>query len=99
MPAKHPTNPNPNHSHILKALREIVGENFVTDRIVERYYYSSDPSAEEPCTPEFIVMPGTVEEIQKILRVANREKIPVTPRVGGLTLSGLAIPYGAMSLS
>ncbi|MEM2144857.1 MAG: FAD-dependent oxidoreductase, partial [Candidatus Jordarchaeaceae archaeon] len=85
---------NPHHSHILKSLEEIVGKNFATDRIEERYYYSSDPSAEEPSIPEFIVMPGTVEEIQEILRLANREKITVTPRTGGLTLSGLAIPYG-----
>lgn len=85
---------NPHHSHILKSLEEIVGKNFATDRIEERYYYSSDPSAEEPSIPEFIVMPKTVEEIQEILRLANREKITVTPRTGGLTLSGLAIPYG-----
>ncbi len=83
-----------NHSSILWSLEKIVGVNYATDRIEERYYYSSDPSAEEPCTPEYVVMPGTVEEIQEILRLANREKIPVTPRVAGLTLSGLAIPYG-----
>ncbi|MHA1645786.1 MAG: FAD-binding oxidoreductase, partial [Candidatus Freyarchaeota archaeon] len=77
-----------------EALQKIVGKNYVSDRPEERYYYSSDPSAEEPCTPEFVVLPGSVEEIQEILRLANREKIPVTPRTGGLTLSGLAIPYG-----
>jgi len=54
-----------------------VGKNFVTDRREECYYYSSDPSAEEPCTPKFVVLPGSVEEIQEILRLANREKIPV----------------------
>ena len=83
-----------NHSRVLESLEKIVGVNYATDRIEERYYYSSDPSAQEPCTPEFVAMPGTVEEIQEILRLANREKIPVTPRVGGLTLSGLSIPYG-----
>ncbi|MBS7251220.1 MAG: FAD-binding oxidoreductase, partial [Candidatus Freyarchaeota archaeon] len=31
-------------------------------------------------------------EIQEILLLANREGVPVTPRVGGMTLSGLAIP-------
>ncbi len=85
---------DPSHSRFLESLEKIVGKNFVTDRVEERYYYSSDPSAEEPCLPDFVVMPGSVEEIQDILRLANREKIPVIPRVGGLTLSGLAIPYG-----
>lgn len=82
------------HSRTLESLQKIVGKNFATDRMEERYYYASDPSAEEPHTPEFVVMPETVEEIREILRLANREKIPVTPRVGGMTLSGLAIPYG-----
>ncbi|MFX1296522.1 MAG: FAD-binding oxidoreductase [Promethearchaeota archaeon] len=84
----------PRSSRILENLEKIVGKNFVTDRIEERYFYSSDSSAEEPCLPDFIVLPGTVEEIQEILRIANSEMIPITPRVGGLTLSGLAIPYG-----
>lgn len=82
------------HSRILDSLERMVGKSFVTDRIEERYYYSSDPSAEDPCIPEFVVMPETVEEVQETVRLANREKIPVTPRAGGLTLSGLAIPYG-----
>jgi glycolate oxidase len=74
------------HSRILDFLERIVGKSLITDRIEERYYYSSDASAEEPCIPEFVVMPGTVEEIQEIIRLANREKISVTPRIGGLTL-------------
>jgi len=76
---------NPDHSRILEALQKIVGKDYVSDRPEERYYYSSDPSAEEPCTPEFVVLPSSVEEVQEILRLANREKIPVTPRTGGLS--------------
>ncbi|MEM2133950.1 MAG: FAD-binding oxidoreductase [Candidatus Jordarchaeaceae archaeon] len=82
------------YSRVRESLEKIVGKNFVSDRLEERYYYSSDPSAEEPCTPDFVVMPGSVEEVQEIVRLANREKIPLTPRVGGMTLSGLSIPYG-----
>ncbi|MFB0563447.1 MAG: FAD-binding oxidoreductase [Candidatus Lokiarchaeia archaeon] len=92
MPKKQPKRQN--HLNILKSLEKIVGKYFVSDRMEESYYYSSDPSTEEPFIPEFVVMPGTVEEIQKIIRIANRERKPVTPRVGGMTLSGLAIPYG-----
>ena len=79
---------------ILKALEKIVGKNHVSNRIEERTFYSSDPSAEEPSLPDYVVLPGSTEEIQEIMRLANREKIIVTPRTGGLTLSGLAIPYG-----
>lgn len=71
-----------------------MGEEYVSDRPEECYYYSCDASAEEGCAPEFVVLPGSVGEVQEVLRLANRERIPVTPRVGGLTLSELAIPYG-----
>jgi glycolate oxidase len=82
-------------TQILEILENIVGKNYVTDRMEERHFYSSDASAEDPCVPDYVVLPGTVEEIQEILRLANKQKISITPRVGGLTLSGLAIPYGA----
>ncbi len=84
----------PNHSRVLEALQKIVGKDYVSDRSEECYYYSSDPSAEEACAPDFVVLPSSVEEVQDVLRLANKERVPVTPRVGGLTLSGLAIPYG-----
>ena len=83
----------PQHSRVFESLEKIVGKSFVSDNIEELYYYSSDPSAEEPVMPEFVVMPGTVEEIQEIVRLANKEKIPITPRVAGLTLSGLSLPH------
>jgi len=81
-----------NHKGILKSLERIVGKNFVSDRSEERYYYSGDPSTEESRSPGFVVLPGNVEEIREILLLANREGVPITPRVGGMTLSGLAIP-------
>lgn len=84
----------PQHSRIFESLEKIVGKGFVSDNIEELYYYSSDPSAEEPIMPEYVVMPETVEEIQEIVRLANKEKIPITPRVTGLTLSGLSLPHG-----
>ncbi|MHA1278091.1 MAG: FAD-binding oxidoreductase [Candidatus Helarchaeota archaeon] len=82
------------NSKILEILEKIVGKNYVTDRIEERSFYSSDSSAEKPSLSDYVVMPGSTMEIQKIVRLANQEKIPITPRTGGLTLSGLAIPYG-----
>ncbi|MEM2959741.1 MAG: FAD-binding oxidoreductase, partial [Candidatus Jordarchaeaceae archaeon] len=90
MPRK--TLKKPNRQDILESLERIVGKNFVSHRLEERYYYSSDPSTEEPHNPGFVVLPGSVREVQEILLLANRERVPITPRVGGMTLSGLAIP-------
>nr|MDO8100039.1 FAD-binding oxidoreductase [Candidatus Njordarchaeota archaeon] len=80
------------HSEVIRALQKIVGKDNVSDSPEELYYYSSDPSTENPHAPEYVVLPRTVEEIQEVVRLANREKIPITPRAGGLTLAGLAIP-------
>jgi len=82
-----------NHSQIRVELEKIVGTNYVTDRLSERHFYASDPSAEEAPLPEFIVLPESVPQIQEIINLANREKIALYPRVGGLSLSGLALPY------
>ena len=43
-------------------------------------------------TPRVAVRPKTAEQISQILKLANREKIPVTPRGGGTGLCGGCVP-------
>lgn len=43
-------------------------------------------------TPEAVVQPETVEELQKLLELANQEKIALTPRGAGTSAFGGAIP-------
>jgi len=77
---------------IYKSLTDIVGEDFVSNREEERYIYSRDPGTSKPRRVDYVVMPKTVEEVQKIVILANKEKIPITPMGGGFSLNGLAIP-------
>jgi len=77
---------------ILKNLEEIVGKDFVSNKLEELYIYSQDPGASVPRPIDFVVMPKTVEETQNIIKLANKNKIPLVPMGGGLTLSGLVIP-------
>ncbi len=77
---------------IYKSLVEIVGQDYVSDKAEERYFYSRDPGLMPPREPDYVVMPKTTEEVQKIVRLANREKVPIVPRGGGLALTGLVIP-------
>jgi len=77
---------------IYRALVDIVGEEFVSKKDEELYIYSRDSGVTEREKPDFVVMPGSVEEIQKIVLLANRYKIPLTPVGGSLTLSGLVVP-------
>jgi len=81
-----------NKDEILIQLEEISGKDFVSNKTEELYIYSQDPGASEPRPVDFVAMPETVEEIQKIVKLANKEKIPLIPMGGGLTLSGLIIP-------
>ena len=77
---------------ILKDLENIVGKDFVSNKAEDLYIYSQDPGASLPRPVDFVVMPSTVDEIQKLVRSANEYKIPLVPLGGGLTLSGLVIP-------
>ena len=81
-----------NKENILKELKEIVGENFVSNREEELYIYSQDPGASLPRSVDYVILPKNVDEIQRIVKFANSEKIPIVPMGGGLTLSGLIIP-------
>jgi FAD/FMN-containing dehydrogenase len=77
---------------ILDELVSIVGSAYATDARHIRYAYSYDLSFVSPKMPDYVVMPKTVEEIQKIMRLANREKIPVVPYTAGTNIGGLTIP-------
>ncbi|MBI4767748.1 MAG: FAD-binding oxidoreductase [Deltaproteobacteria bacterium] len=77
---------------ILQSLIEIVGEKGVTNSPEELWFYSRDPGVLEPHLPDFVVAPKTTEQIQKVVQLANREKIPIVPMGNGMSLTGLVIP-------
>jgi glycolate oxidase len=77
---------------VLKVLQEIVGKDYVSNDEAILLPYSYDLTWVTPKMPDYVVMPGSVEEIQRILRFANREKIPVIPYVSGTNIGGLTIP-------
>ena len=81
-----------NDAQILKQLQEIVGKEFASNTKEDLFIYSQDPGASESRPVDFVILPKTVEEVQKIVELANKEKIPLIPMGGGLTLSGLVIP-------
>jgi FAD/FMN-containing dehydrogenase len=77
---------------ILQKLSEIVGADFVSDAAEERFIYSRDQGVQPPHKPDYVVLPDSTEEVSAIIRLANKNKIPVVPMGGGLVLSGLTIP-------
>jgi glycolate oxidase len=76
---------------IKEALKEIVGADNYTERLIDMVSYSYDAS-EHHHRPSCAVWATTVEQISRILQLANQAKIPVIPRGAGTGLSGMAVP-------
>ncbi len=73
-------------------LVEIVGEDYVSRNAEELWLYSCDPGTMPPVKPDYVVLPGTTEEVRKIVLLANKHRIPVVPMGAALSLSGLVRP-------
>ena len=80
---------------MVEELKKIVGERYVVFGDPEKLEpYSHDEVAEKEYAhmPEALIRPVSAEEIAAVMKLANREKIPVTPRGAGSGLSGGAVP-------
>jgi glycolate oxidase len=88
---------------IVRELQAIVGKrNVIYDdpEQLERYSHDEVADSHYAAMPEAVVKPASAEEISNIVKLANREKIPVTPRGAGSGLSCGAVPvYGGIVLS
>lgn len=79
---------------IIKELKEIVGDKYVTNSPEKLEMYKTDEEANPKYhhKPEAIVFPASTEEVAAIVKLANKYIIPITPRSGGTGLAGGAIP-------
>ena len=89
-------------NEVIKELREIVGEdNIILDK-EKMVDYSHDEFSLDWVHhfPEVVVKPKNAKEISQIMKLANKEEFPVTPRGGGTGLVGGCVPiYGGVVLS
>jgi len=76
---------------VKKALIDIVGEENFTDNLIDMVSYSYDAS-EHRHRPSCAVWVESAEQVSEILKLANKEHIPVIPRGAGTGLSGMAVP-------
>jgi glycolate oxidase len=76
---------------IANQIKAIVGQEHFFDSYEDRLCYSYDATIEE-ALPEWIAMPGSVEEIARLMALANEEVFPVYPRGAGTGLSGGSVP-------
>jgi glycolate oxidase len=54
--------------------------------------YSYDATNLWSHRPDVVVLPSRVDQISEILKLANDNNIPVTPRGGGTNVSGGSVP-------
>jgi len=85
----------------IRELMTIVGQGNVSTKENEIEEYSCDEMAiAKPYAPQVIVKPTDTHSIAKLLRFANRKRLPVTPRGAGTGLCGGCVPlYGGILLS
>ena len=90
-------------SHI-QALQNIVGiDHILTDKAISSDYAQDAATKKvkpfQPYYPEIVVLPNSAEEISEIVKFANKELLPITPRGGGTGLAGGAVAiYGGILL-
>ncbi len=87
---------------VLKELKRILGSNavFTDEETLESYSQDETGGEYYSHVPEVVVKPRSAREISSILKLANEERIPVTPRGAGSGLAGAAVPiHGGILLS
>jgi glycolate oxidase len=84
---------DPKLPSIVDKLKSIVGEQYVLTSPEDLVAYSYDATFTS-ARPNLVVLPANTQEISEILKVANRELIPVVPRGMGSGLAAGSIPFG-----
>ncbi|WP_291492371.1 FAD-linked oxidase C-terminal domain-containing protein [Desulfurella sp.] len=89
-------------TELANKFKHICGEkNVIYDNKEELFNYAYDESGKLFAhMPEIVVKPQNTEQVSKIMKLANENIIPVTPRAAGSGVAGAAIPLkGGIVLS
>ena len=78
-------------NEIKKELKALVGPDGATDSPEHLLAYSYDAYTEEHL-PDIVLFPTDTKQIAEVMKVANREDVPVTARGGGTNLAGESVP-------
>ncbi|MBW1941574.1 MAG: FAD-binding protein [Deltaproteobacteria bacterium] len=79
------------NADIVSRLEEIVGPEHVLSSDMDRTLYGYDASLEKG-QADAVVLPGSTEEVSRVVSLAFQEKIPIIGRGSGTNLSGGTIP-------
>jgi D-lactate dehydrogenase len=82
-------------SGIAEQLLRILPSQKVKAKLIDRHAFAGDAGFYF-LLPEVVVQPDSVEEIKKLFQFASKQKIPLTFRAGGTSLSGQSISDGIL---
>ena len=77
---------------ITKELEAIVGKGQVATDEGTLDRYADDESWMPPKRPDWVVTVNNIDQVQKVVQLANQQKIPVIPRSSGVGFHGSGIP-------
>jgi len=77
---------------LISQLQKIAGKEAVLTAKEDLTAYSYDGTTTWAHMPDVVVLPTTTEQVSQILKLANENRIPVTPRGAGTNVSGGSIP-------
>jgi len=77
---------------IKEELTGIVGAENVFEDAERLKPYSEDCSLSAPSMPSYVAQPKNAEEVQRVIRLANENKLPVVPSSSGIHFHGNTIP-------
>src|ERR1700730_358057 len=76
---------------LLAQIRGVVGERYAFADPYEMRLYQYDASP-ETALPDIVVIPGTSEEVARIVKICADALVPITPRSGASSLAGGTVP-------
>src|ERR1700753_2750019 len=82
----------PGSSALIPRLEEICGREFVLTHQHELATYRSDGLLHYRQVPAAAVMPGSAEEVRRVVRACYEAEVPWVARGSGTGLSGGALP-------
>ena len=76
----------------VKALRDICDDDIITD-VARLKVYETDGLTAKKRLPWIVVLPSTVEQVQRIVTLCAEHRVPIVARGAGTGLSGGAMPH------
>lgn len=80
------------YEHLIDELVRLVGKGNVLTSPEDRRVYSYDGTSNWTHEPDLVVFPTETAHVEAVLKLANENGVPVTPRGGGTNVSGGSVP-------